>query len=516
MTDLSAWTKANVTALNNQTDPILGRSYARVTCAATTGTHYILSPASGAVAANGSFDIYVRPGSGTGWIAILVSSTPDNQILWINPATKEAYGQKCAGGIVEEFADGFYHIQGHALNGGVASNLIIYVNAVNSGLDGLSVTSTCTGTEYIDIASPTIIDSTLPLGDEYKFHAYVEETTADGILRHRSSTPYCDTVASMNTNLPRLDVLVPSAYSAANEYNLVICLGVEATPGTSYPAELPIIKNAGLHNTHDTIVVQWANRTAFFPWWGVKNTGENDHERVIVEQVIPWVRARYNIKAGRAGVGLMGWSKGGWGALSLILRNSDAIGFVGIWDTDYNEAFDAAGAPNDYGEEGFFGTEAQFLLHNPKTILAANLAAINDKARLFVSGAARFVTDTQSLRADLLLHGIPHSYDFHDATGGEHTSSFGWIAGDGVWGTTYGGDSVFAGLVGLMDYVEPSPPAPLTWTPRTAIAGAWGIREQANGTWTLVADLPPAWGDALGAITDWTATTPPPPSWATE
>lgn len=482
MTDLSSWTKARCTAGAPQTDPTSGRSYVRVTCDSSTNTHFLISPASGAVNANGSFSIELRPGSGTGWIGIQASSAPDNQILWINVGAKESYLQKCAGGITATYTDGFYLVEGHCLNGGVVGNLVLYLNAVNTA-GVLSATSTTDGTQYIDIANPTIIDSTIALDDEFQFGAISETTTAEGILRFKTTTPYTDSVSNMIATPGRLDILLPDTYDPGNEYPLVICLGVEGNPGAAYPAEMPIIATADLHNTRDAIVCQWSNQNALFPWWGAKDTGTNDYEKVIANQLIPYMRERYSITAGRDGIGLFGWSKGGWGALSLILRNPTKIGFAAVWDADYNETFDSDGGPNDYEEDVFFGTEAQFELYNPKTLLPSHLASINDKKRLYVSGAVRFVPDTLDLHSDLATNSIEHEWDYHDAAaagGFAHTSSFGWIAGDGDWATIYGGESVFNGLVDMMTYVAPSPDPNPEPTPPTEFSLADFLISGAN------------------------------------
>ena len=69
------------------------------------------------------------------------------------------------------------------------------------------------------------------------------------------------------------------------------------------------------------------------PWYADHPTDPDiRQESYLLEVVIPFIEANYPARADRRGRLLLGFSKSGWGAYSLLLRHPDVFGKAAAWD----------------------------------------------------------------------------------------------------------------------------------------------------------------------------------------
>lgn len=252
------------------------------------------------------------------------------------------------------------------------------------------------------------------------FSAPADYVTVSGVRRYSYQSPYVDQ-ASDAVFARGLDVLLPDTYDAGNTYPLIVVLGVEATP-SAYAEELQVIKAADLHNTHNAIFCRVYTKT--MPWWAVKSDGTVDYERLIRDGLVPWMRSNFSIIAGRQGVSLLGYSKGGFGAFSLILRNPADFGYAASWDAPLNSSY---ATMSGSGAVEAFGSAAQYNAFQPATILPANVASVNDKTRLVLAGYNLYQADQTAFASILSANSVPVSFD--STARASHNSNSGWMAG---------------------------------------------------------------------------------------
>lgn len=179
------------------------------------------------------------------------------------------------------------------------------------------------------------------------------------------------------------------------------------------------------------IVMPWFDTT---PWYANhRDDLQRQHERHLLEVVIPFIDQNYPTLSSAAGRSLLGFSKSGWGAFSLIFRHPELFGFAASWDAPLGLR-DA--------EYGIWDTAAQtgslecFHAFHPWRLMEQHAEKFRDHApRLVLAGSALFgpgpknryanAPHTQATHARLEALRIPHRYlpDLHS----KHAWSSGWL-----------------------------------------------------------------------------------------
>jgi S-formylglutathione hydrolase FrmB len=91
------------------------------------------------------------------------------------------------------------------------------------------------------------------------------------------------------------------------------------------------VARLGLHNRHHVVVV--APTFGQAPWYGDHATDPRaQQERYFVQDVVPSVDRLLPTLATPAARLLLGFSKSGWGAFSLVLRHPETFGGAAAWD----------------------------------------------------------------------------------------------------------------------------------------------------------------------------------------
>ncbi len=179
------------------------------------------------------------------------------------------------------------------------------------------------------------------------------------------------------------------------------------------------------------VVMPWFDTT---PWYANhRDDSQRQHERHLLEVVIPFIDQNYPTFSSAAGRSLLGFSKSGWGAFSLIFRHPGLFGFAASWDAPLGLR-DA--------EYGIWGTAAQtgslehFHTFHPWHLMEQHAEIFRDRApRLVLAGSALFgpgphdhyadAPHTETTHARLEALRIPHRYlpDLHY----KHAWSSGWL-----------------------------------------------------------------------------------------
>jgi hypothetical protein len=236
--------------------------------------------------------------------------------------------------------------------------------------------------------------------------------SADGIRSHAVQSP-------RQRAATEIRVLLPDDFDAARHYRVLYILPVEAAREARYGDGLMETKRLGLHNRFQLICV--APTFADLPWYADHPTDEQlQQESYLLRDVIPFVDANYPVTPGPQGRLLVGFSKSGWGAFSLLLRNPDIFGKAAAWDAPLN-----ALAPDKYGMGPIFGTQANFEHYQITRLLAKRANDLQAKSRLFHLGYDNFREHHEAIESILLEQNIAHVY--RDGPQRKHVWESGWL-----------------------------------------------------------------------------------------
>jgi hypothetical protein len=234
----------------------------------------------------------------------------------------------------------------------------------------------------------------------------------DGFLRHEVRCQY-----QSGTTLIR--VLLPDGAGPPHVYPLLLVLPVEPGLEHRYGDGLAEVRRRQLHNRYGLIVAE--PTFSQLPWYG-------DHpydpqvrqESYLLDVVLPYLRAHYPIGPGRENCLLLGFSKSGWGAWSLLVRHPELFERAATWDAPL-----AMLAPDKYRMNVVFATPESFRPYCLMTAVARSAGELRGPPRLGLFGYGNFRDQQLAMHQRLVELGIPHAY--RDGPPRKHIWESGWV-----------------------------------------------------------------------------------------
>lgn len=235
----------------------------------------------------------------------------------------------------------------------------------------------------------------------------------DGLLVHAVR-------CSHQSGPTRIRVLVPDKMVDDTRYRVVYVLPVEAGDGTRYGDGLATIRKLGLHNRRQLIFV--APTFSDLPWYADHPTDPEIHqESYLLRVVLPLVEKTYPVRAERKGRLLLGFSKSGWGAFSLLLRHPDTFARAAAWDAPLMED-----RPVRFGMGPIFGTQENFERYRITRLLRRRAPELRGKPPcLILTGYGNF--RDQHIAAHKLMTELEIPHEYRDGPGRKHTWESGWL-----------------------------------------------------------------------------------------
>lgn len=247
------------------------------------------------------------------------------------------------------------------------------------------------------------------------------ETTVSGPQRSGEGLLAYTVTSEFLAGPNEVEVLLPDKMEAGKQHPVLYILPVN--PGTRGPWGSGILeaRRQDVHNKHGLVCVAPAFDS--WPWYADHPTDPKiRQESYLLKVVLPLVEERHPVLKEPRGRLLVGFSKSGWGAFSLLLRNPDVFGRAAAWDAPLMEQ-----APKKYEMGGVFATQENFERYKITALLEQKAALLKaGPPRLALLGYGNFREQTEQAHARMLALGIPHVYE--NAAKRKHDWHSGWFA----------------------------------------------------------------------------------------
>lgn len=233
-----------------------------------------------------------------------------------------------------------------------------------------------------------------------------------GVLRHRVES-------TLQSGPTSIRVLLPDQTEPGRRLPVLYVLPVEAGDGNQYGDGLVECKKYDLHNKHGIICV--APTFSDLPWYADHPSDSRiQQEAYFLNVVLPFVEANYSTIKEQNGRLLVGFSKSGWGAFSLLLRHPDTFAKAAAWDAPLMKE-----KPDQFGMGPIFGTQENFEQYQISQLLKRQAPKLRDVVRLIHVGYGSFREHHEGVEKLLTELNINHQYK--DGPKRKHNWHSGWL-----------------------------------------------------------------------------------------
>lgn len=236
-----------------------------------------------------------------------------------------------------------------------------------------------------------------------------------------SSTVITHRIKSSYQSEPvEIRVLGPSKLEPGAIAKAVYLLPVEANRESRYGDPIREIQTYGLHDKLGVFFI--APTFSALPWYADHPSDAGlRQESHLLKSVLPFVESKYPVGRTPEHRLLLGFSKSGWGAVCLLLRNPTVFSKAAAWDAPFMMQ-----EIGKYGNGPIFGDQANFEAYRLTDLVRKQSAVLGPKARLFVTGYGNFRSEHEEFHAFLNEHRVPHIYI--DEPPRKHDWHSGWVA----------------------------------------------------------------------------------------
>ncbi len=215
-------------------------------------------------------------------------------------------------------------------------------------------------------------------------------------------------------------VFTPNGKNVEHPLRTLYVLPVEAGVETRWGDPVKEVRDLGVANKHGFVVV--LPTFSALPWYADHPSERTlRQEAYLLQDVLPLVESEYPVSTEPEGRLLVGFSKSGWGAWSLLLRHPEIFGAAAAWDAPLMQA-----APDKYGMAPVFGSQENFETYRLSILVRRRADLLRRSCRLVLTGyAAEFREHHVSMHRLLDGLGVPHIY--RDGPQRKHHWQSGWL-----------------------------------------------------------------------------------------
>lgn len=241
------------------------------------------------------------------------------------------------------------------------------------------------------------------------YHVSGPEAEADGLAVYRVTSPY-----QQGETLVR--VLAPARLEPPERRRVLFVLPVEAGTGTRWGDPVRAARAAGVAERHGFVAL--LPTFSHLPWYCDHPSDPcRRQESYVLKVLVPLAERLAPHQASRRA--LVGYSKSGWGAFSLLLRNPATFAAAAAWDAPLMMARPM------FGIDEIAGTQENFERLRLARLLREHADAVRGGKRLVLLGFDTFRGDTQQAHALMTQLGIPH--EFANGPRRKHHWESGWL-----------------------------------------------------------------------------------------
>jgi enterochelin esterase-like enzyme len=212
----------------------------------------------------------------------------------------------------------------------------------------------------------------------------------------------------------------------SDRYPVLYVLPVEIQNEREYGDGLREARNHDLANRYRAILV--SPTFSQLPWYADHPSDLlNRQETYLLQAVIPFVERTYPVIAERRGRLLLGFSKAGCGAWSLLLRHPEVFVRAAAWDAPLMMEW----PPGYPGAMEVFATRENFQRYEIQRLIREQAPALRLRCRLLLAGYGNFRADHEQMHALLEELHIPHG--FYDGPERGHDWNSGWVSETVAW-----------------------------------------------------------------------------------
>jgi hypothetical protein len=233
-----------------------------------------------------------------------------------------------------------------------------------------------------------------------------------GILVHDVLSPY-------QSGQTKIEVLLPEPVTPGATHKVLYLLPVEPHDGRHCGDAIAEICKHDLHNKYRLICVRPTFSHA--PWYADHPTDPQiRQESHFLNVVLPHIQKTYPVRADPAGRLLLGFSKSGWGAYSLLLRHPDTFFKAAAWDAPL-----AWESPTRYGMGEVFSCQQNMDRYCIGSLLEQSADQFAGSPRFALLGFSIFRGQHQHTHFRMSHFGISHEYQ--DGPRRDHRWDSGWV-----------------------------------------------------------------------------------------
>jgi len=200
----------------------------------------------------------------------------------------------------------------------------------------------------------------------------------------------------------RVEVLLPDKLEPGRKYRVLYVLPVEAGTTRYWGHAMHEVRKHDLQNRFEVICVY--PTFSDLPWFADHpEDGKRAQEKYLLQSVLPYVDKNFPTSGKAQDRFLVGFSKSGWGAFSLLLRHPDTFARAAAWDAPLMMS-----RHGQYGSGPIFGTLGNFRKYELTTLAAKS--ELGSKPRLIHLGFDNFRKHHEDFEAHLEKYDVPHLY----------------------------------------------------------------------------------------------------------
>lgn len=215
-------------------------------------------------------------------------------------------------------------------------------------------------------------------------------------------------------------VLLPEAVASDERLPVLYLLPVEALRGNRFGDGMAEAQRLELANRYRVICV--LPTFSHLPWYADHPTDPViRQESHLLKVVVPFVDRTYPTIAKAEGRLLVGFSKSGWGAFTMLLRHPDVFGKAAAWDAPL-----MMDSLERFGTQPIFGTQENFEQYRIATLLRETGRNLGRSPRLILTSYDAFRADHEAAHRLMTDLGVLHVH--RDGPRRQHDWHSGWLA----------------------------------------------------------------------------------------